>query len=123
MPEENESGHKLAGRLYATMRMLKFLSEPSGPKPVANEELAGRDSPRERIHALKLDLFKDLVVTVQKGRHAKAVGEVFRAIPALVPRQSVAFEKNLGVHELAEFNAGYRTQLADLKEAYPELIE
>jgi len=123
MPEQNESGHKLAGRLYATMRVLKSLTEPSGPKPVGDEELAGQDSPRERVQALKLDLFNDLVATVQKGRHAKAVGEMFRAMPALVPRQSVAFDKNLGEHGLAEFNAGYRAQLAELKEAYPELVE
>ncbi|MFE1589597.1 hypothetical protein ACFW6Q_28415 [Streptomyces sp. NPDC058737] len=123
MPEQNESGHKLAGRLYATMRVLKSLAEPSGPKPVGDEELAGQDSPRERVQALKLDLFNDLVATVQKGRHAKAVGEMFRAMPALVPRQSVAFDKNLGKRGLAEFNAGYRAQLADLKEAFPELVE
>ncbi|AIJ15691.1 hypothetical protein ACN6LC_000153 [Streptomyces violaceoruber] len=122
MPEQNESGHKLAGRLYATMRVLKSLTEPSGPKPVGDEELAGQDSPRERVQALKLDLFNDLVSTLQKGRHAKAVGEMFRAMPALVPRQSAAFDKNLGKRGLAEFNAGHRAQLAELKEAYPELI-
>lgn len=122
MPDQNESGHKLAGRLYATMRVLKFLTKPSGAKPVA-DELKGQDSPSERIRALELDLFKDLVATVQKGRHTKAAGEVFRAIPALVPRQGVALEKNLGVHGLAEFNAGYRAQLADFKEAFPELVE
>ncbi|MFD0458325.1 hypothetical protein ACFQ2H_25575 [Streptomyces violaceoruber] len=105
MPEQNESGHKLAGRLYATMRVLKSLTEPSGPKPVGDEELAGQDSPRERVQALKLDLFNDLVATLQKGRHAKAVGEMFRAMPALVPRQSAAFDKNLGKRGLAEFNA------------------
>ncbi|AIV36333.1 MULTISPECIES: hypothetical protein [Streptomyces] len=123
MPEQNESGHKLAGRLYATMRVLKSLTEPSGPKPAGDEELTGQDSPRERVQALKLDLFNDLVATVQKGRHAKAVDEMFRAMPALVPRQSVAFDKNLGERGLAEFNAGYRAQLADLKEAFPELVE
>ncbi len=122
MPEQNESGHKLAGRLYATMRVLKSLARPSEPKPVVDEELKGQDSPSERIQALKLDLFKDLVVTLQKSRHAKAAGEVFREIPALVPRQSVAFDKNLGERGLAEFNAGYRAQLAELKEAYPELV-
>ncbi|GGZ43042.1 MULTISPECIES: hypothetical protein [Streptomyces rochei group] len=123
MPDQNESGHRLAGRLYATMRVLKFLTKPSGARPVADERLSGQDSPSERIRALELDLFKDLVATVQKGRHAKAAGEVFRAIPALVPRQSVAFEKNLGVHGLAEFNAGYRAQLAEFKETFPELVE
>ncbi|CAL9573443.1 hypothetical protein ABZT26_11950 [Streptomyces sp. NPDC005395] len=123
MPEQNESGHRLAGRLYATMRVLKSLTEPSGPKPVGDEELKGQDSPCKRIRALELDLFKDLVATVQNGRHAKAVGEVFRAIPALVPKQRVALEKNLGKQPLAEFNAGYRAQLADLKEAFPELVE
>ncbi|WP_217254353.1 hypothetical protein [Streptomyces sp. AC602_WCS936] len=123
MPDQNESGHKLAGRLYATMRVLKFLTKPSGAKPVADEELKGQDSPSERVRDLELDLFKDLVAAVQKGRHAKAAGEVFRAIPALVPRQSVAFDKNLGEHGLAEFNAGYRAQLAAFKEAFPELVE
>ncbi|MEV5015174.1 hypothetical protein ACIGW1_17360 [Streptomyces sp. NPDC053780] len=122
MPDQNESGHRLAGRLYATMRVLKYLTRPSGAKPVADEELNGQDSPSERIRALELDLFKDLVATVQRGRHVKAAGEVFRAIPALVPRQSAAFEKNLGVYGLAEFNAGYRAQLADFEEAFPELF-
>jgi hypothetical protein len=121
--EQNESGHKLAGRLYATMRVLKFLTAPSGPKPVVGERLEGQDSPRKRIRALELDLYKDLVNAVQKGRHAKAAGEVFRSIPALVPRQGVALEKNLGERGLAEFNAGYRAQLAELKEAFPELVE
>ncbi|MDN3251345.1 hypothetical protein [Streptomyces sp. MA25(2023)] len=123
MSEQNESGHKLAGRLYATMRVLKFLTAPSGPKPVAEERLEGQDSPRKRIRALELDLFKDLVAAVQNGRHAKAAGEVFRAVPALVPRQGVALEKNLGERALAEFNAGYRAQLAEFKEAFPELVE
>ncbi|MCZ9352910.1 hypothetical protein NGM36_24590 [Streptomyces mutabilis] len=123
MSEQNESGHKLAGRLYAAMRVLKFLTAPSGPKPVVEERLEGQDSPRKRIRALELDLFKDLVAAVQNGRHAKAAGEVFRAVPALVPRQGVALEKNLGERALAEFNAGYRAQLAEFKQAFPELVE
>ncbi|MFI8945160.1 hypothetical protein ACIGO6_01415 [Streptomyces sp. NPDC053750] len=122
MPEPNESGQMMAGRLYATLRVLKFLAKPDSPKPTAQDEFGGKDRPRDRIQALKLDPFEDLVTAVQQGRNAKALGEVFCALPALVPPKK-ALNDNLGEPELAEFNAGYRAQLTTLKEALPKLLE
>ncbi|MFA3872329.1 hypothetical protein ABS735_01295 [Streptomyces sp. MMCC 100] len=123
MPEQKESGQRLAGRLYATLRVLKFIADPDGsPKPTVRDEFKDKDSPRQRIQALKLDLFEDLVTAVQKGRHAKAMAEVFGAMPAMVPLKEGDLGHNLGVRELAEFNAGYRAQLAPLKEALPRLL-
>lgn len=113
----------MAGRLYATLRVLKFLAKPDSPKPTAQDDLGGKDCPRDRIQALRLDPFKDLVAAVQQGRNAKALGEVFCAIPALVPPKKAALNVNLGEPELAEFNAGYRAQLTTLKEALPKLLD
>ncbi|MGC9436551.1 hypothetical protein [Streptomyces sp. WG5] len=123
MAEQRESGQRLAGRLYATLRVLKFLVDSGAPKPAVRDKFEGKDSPRRRIQDLELDLFDDLVTAVQRERHAKAVGEVFGAIAALVPTQAVALDKNLGLPELADFNAGHRAQLAALKEEFPELVE
>ncbi|MGW4547584.1 hypothetical protein ACWEN4_14525 [Streptomyces violaceorubidus] len=123
MPEQRESGQRLAGRLYATLRVLKFIADPVGsPKPTVRDEFKDKDSPRRRIQALKLDLFEDLVTAVQKGRHAAAMAEVFGAMPAMVPLKEGDLGHNLGVRELAEFNAGYRAQLTALKEALPRLL-
>jgi hypothetical protein len=123
MPEQRESGQRLAGRLYATLRVLKFIADPGSPRPTAQDEFKDKDSPRQRIQALKLDLFEDLVTAVQKGRHAKEMAEVFRAMPAVVPLKQGALKDNLGTPELAEFNAGYRAQLTTLKEALPKLLD
>ncbi|MFJ8808006.1 hypothetical protein [Streptomyces sp. NPDC102490] len=124
MPEQRESGQRLAGRLYATLRVLKFIADPGGsPKPTVRDEFKDKDSPRQRIQALKLDLFEDLVTAVQRGRHAKAMAEVFRAMPAVVPLKQGALKDNLGTPELAEFNAGYRAQLTTLKGALPTLLD
>ncbi|MFF4471015.1 hypothetical protein ACFYZ3_15780 [Streptomyces sp. NPDC001599] len=124
MPEQKESGQRLAGRLYATLRVLKFIADPGGThKPTVRDEFKDKDSPRSRIQALKLDLFEDLVTAVQKGRHAKAMAEVFGAMPAMVPLKEGDLGHNLGVRELAEFNAGYRAQLTTLKEALPKLLD
>ncbi|EHN73121.1 hypothetical protein ACWDF1_01295 [Streptomyces coelicoflavus] len=124
MPDQKESGEKLAGRLYATLRVLKFIADPgSGVKPTVRDEFKDKDSPRQRIQALKLDLFENLVTAVQKGRHAKAMAEVFGAMPSVVPLRQGAIEHNLGERELAEFNAGYRDQLGILKEALPKLLD
>ncbi|MGW8062751.1 hypothetical protein ACVV2G_10830 [Streptomyces ziwulingensis] len=122
MPEQKESGQKLAGRLYATLRVLKFIADPGSPQPSVQDEFKDKDSPRQRIQALKLDLFEDLVTAVQKGRHAQAMAEVFAAMPAVVPLKQGALKDNLGRPELAEFNAGYRAQLTTLKEALPKLL-
>ncbi|CAM5237986.1 hypothetical protein [Streptomyces sp. NPDC005930] len=123
MPAQKESGERLAGRLYATLRVLKFVANPrSGPKPTAKDEFTDKDSPRSRIQALKLDLFEDLVTAVQKGRHAEAMSEVFRAMPSVVPLKHGALQDNLGGRALAEFNAGYRAQLAAFEKALPRLL-
>ncbi|MCQ4201360.1 hypothetical protein ACFW5W_11530 [Streptomyces sp. NPDC058783] len=123
MPDQKESGEKLAGRLYATLRVVKFVANPrSGPRPTTEDRFKDKDSPRRRIQALKLDLFEDLVTAVQKGRHAEAMAEVFRAMPSVVPLRHGALQDNLGERELAEFNAGYQAQLGALKEALPELL-
>ncbi|WP_217143965.1 hypothetical protein [Streptomyces sp. AC627_RSS907] len=123
MPEQKESGQRLAGRLYATLRVLKFIADSRSAKPTLQDEFKDKDSPRQRIQALKLDLFEDLVTAVQKGRHAEAMAEVFRAMPAVVPLKQGALKDNLGKPELAEFNAGYRAQLTTLKETVPELFD
>ncbi|AQS69485.1 hypothetical protein [Streptomyces pactum] len=123
MTERNESGHRLAGRLYATLRVLRFLTRADSPKPALEDEFKEKDSPRQLIDALRLDPFEDLLAAVHRGRHVKALGEVFRAIPALVPLREAALKDNLGTRPLAEFNAGYRAQLADLKEALPKLLD
>ncbi|MER7962112.1 MULTISPECIES: hypothetical protein [Streptomyces] len=123
MPEQRESDARLAGRLYATLRVLKFVADPhSGQRPTAEDEFGGKDSPHARIRALKLDLFEDLVSAVQRGRHAEATAEVLRVLPSVVPSQRAALHANLGERPLAEFNAGYRAQLASLREALPELL-
>jgi hypothetical protein len=113
--EQNESGHRLAGRLYATLRVLKFLTRADSPKPALEDEFKEKDSPRQLIDAL--------LAAVHRGRHVKALGEVFRAIPALVPPREADLKDNLGTRPLAEFNAGYRAQLAELKEALPKLLD
>ncbi|MFE5600243.1 hypothetical protein ACFQ8O_13775 [Streptomyces coelicoflavus] len=124
MPDQKESGEKLAGRLYATLRVLKFIADPvRSPKPTVRDEFKDKDSPRQRIQALELDLFEDLVTAVQKGRHAKAMAEVFGTLHAVVPLRHGALQDNLGKPELAEFNAGYRAQLGVLKEALPKLLD
>ncbi|WP_121702812.1 hypothetical protein ACGH52_14215 [Streptomyces sp. BBFR25] len=124
MPEQRESGQRLAGRLYATLRVLKFIADPGGsPRPTVRDEFKDKDSPRQRIQALKLDLFEDLVTAVQKGRHAKAMAEVFGAMPAMVPLKEGDLGHNLGLRELAEFNAGYRAQLTTLKGTLPRLLD
>jgi hypothetical protein len=123
MPDQRESGQRVAGRLYATLRVLKFLVDSSAPKPSVEDSFDGKDCPRDRIQALRLDLFEDLVASVRKGRHVKAVSEVFRALPTLIPSQAVALDKNLGTPELAAFNAGHRAQLTSLKETFPELVD
>ncbi|WP_121747099.1 hypothetical protein [Streptomyces sp. E2N166] len=122
MPEQRESGQRLAGRLYATLRVLKFLAVPGSPKPTVQDEFQDKDSPNQRIQALRLDPFGVLVTAVQKGRHATAVGEVFRAIPAVVPAKEGALTDNLGTWGLAEFNAGHRAQIAALKEDLPSQL-
>ncbi|MFG2679271.1 hypothetical protein [Streptomyces sp. NPDC048392] len=122
MPEQRESGQRSAGRLYATLRVLKFIADPGSPKPTVQDEFKDKDSPRQRIQALQLDLFEDLVTAVQKGRHAKAMAEVFRAMPAVVPLKQGALKDNLGKPELVEFNAGYRAQLATLREVLPKVL-
>ncbi|MFH8972779.1 hypothetical protein [Streptomyces sp. NPDC017890] len=123
MPEPNESGQMLAGRLYATLRVLKFLAQPDSPKPSTWDEAEEKDRPRDRIEALRLDLFEDLVTAVQKGRNAQALSEVFCAIPALVPPKKAALNDNLGERALVDFNAGYRAQLTTLKKALPQLLD
>lgn len=112
----------MAGRLYATLRVLQFLARTGVPRPTVSEELKDKHSPRDRIQALGVDLFADLVTAVQEGRHAAAMGEVFRALPAVVPPRKAALDKNLGEWDLTEFNAGYRAQLTALQEALPEVL-
>ncbi|WP_395570807.1 hypothetical protein [Streptomyces sp. BK79] len=123
MPDQRESGQRVAGRLYATLRVLKFLVDSNAPKPSVEDTFGGKDRPRKWIQDLELNLLDALVTAVQKGRHAKAASEVFRALPALIPSQAVALDKNLSPPELAAFNAGHRAQLTSLKETFPELVD
>ncbi len=123
MPEQNESGEKAAGRLYATLRVLRFLAGADIPRPTAEDAFTEKDRPRDRIRALKADPFEDLVSAVRRGRHAKEAGEVFRTLTTVIPAQETALEKNLGERGLADFNAGYRAQLAKLGEMVPGVLD
>ncbi|MFC7882545.1 hypothetical protein ACFUVV_11805 [Streptomyces sp. NPDC057376] len=122
MPERRESGERLAGRLYATLRVLKFLAEPGAPKPTVEDAFTTKDSPYQRIQALRLDPFKALVAAAHKNRHTTATGEVFRALPAVVPPEESAYMNTLSPARLAEFNAGHRAQLMDLEKSVPDLL-
>ncbi|CAL9427841.1 hypothetical protein SUDANB58_01984 [Streptomyces sp. enrichment culture] len=122
MPEEQENGHRRAGRLYATLRVLRYLAQPGTVKPSERDDLKGKDSPGERIAALRQDVLADLFAATRKGDHAKAAGELFRAIPDLIPPQG-ALRHCIGEAEQKRFAEGYRAQLAELRGKHGGLLD
>ncbi|MGW0813877.1 hypothetical protein ACWD00_11595 [Streptomyces viridiviolaceus] len=120
MPEEKESGHRLAGRLYATLRVLKHLGAPAGAAPV-EEVREDKTGPAERIRDLRSEPFRELLAVRGNGRREAAV-ELFRSLPDLLPPQGVP-TATMNPQEIREFAEGHRAQLTDIKEKFPGLLK
>ncbi|MET8449808.1 hypothetical protein [Streptomyces sp. NPDC005209] len=124
MPEERgtgESGHKVAGRLYAALSVLHVVAA-SGRRLPGAERFTGKDSPQGRIQGLRSDPYDDLLrAHGRPGDHGKAAAEAFRAIPGLLPPRS-ALHDTISAKELDQFTAGYETQLAEYRKSYGSLL-
>jgi hypothetical protein len=121
MAEERESAHKRAGRLYATLRMLKYLGGAEGSRPGEGDEFGGKDSPLMRVRRLRTNPFADLLAAHHRGRHGEAAGELFAAVPGLLP-SFTALDTGINEEQQAEFTDGHRAQVAEMRKSFPGLF-
>ncbi|MFE2047220.1 hypothetical protein [Streptomyces sp. NPDC059459] len=121
MAEERESAHKRAGRLYATLRMLKHLGGAEGARPCEEDRFGGKDSPLMRVRRLRSNPFADLLNAHHRGRHGEAAGKLYAAVPGLLPSFAV-LDTGVNEDQLAQFTGGYRAQVAEMKESFPGLF-
>ncbi|WBO66188.1 hypothetical protein [Streptomyces camelliae] len=122
MPGESESQVRRSGRLFAAVAVLRFLADPGKRLPGA-DAFTGKDSPEQRINALKSNPYEALLeARKQGGARWEAAVTVFRSIPGLLEQGPLPHTDTIGQDRLPDFIAGYDAQLAQLKEDFPTLL-
>ncbi|MFI2640267.1 hypothetical protein [Streptomyces sp. NPDC018610] len=121
MPDPAASEHFLAGRLLAALWTARLLAGDGGTPPEAD------GFPEKAVPAKLLDegmksLTGHLVAARSRGTDRwEAAAEVFRGIPALLPREVP--DKTMGAGEQKAFTDGYAEQLATHAEKYGRLLK
>src|SRR5581483_3364872 len=113
MPEDNESAHSRAGRLFAALAALHFLAARGRTLP-GPDAFRPKDELPRRLQGLKEGLYDDLALArARGGAHWKAAAEVFRSVPSFL-EQGPLSPHTISLKESADHQAGYDAQLAAL---------
>ncbi len=121
MPEDNESAHSRAGRLFAALAALHFLAARGRTLP-GPDAFRPKDELPRRLQGLKEGLYDDLALArARGGAHWKAAAEVFRSVPSFL-EQGPLSPHTISLKESADHQAGYDAQLAALRKDFPGLL-
>ncbi|MFC9928773.1 hypothetical protein [Streptomyces sp. NPDC127190] len=122
MPEKSESQVRRSGRLFAAVAVLRLLAKPEVRLP-GPDAFQGKDSPAERIDALRSNPYDALLRARERGgRHWEAATAVLLSIPELLKDGPLPYSDCISRVELKDFTDGYDDQLAAYREKFAALL-
>ncbi|MFJ9734287.1 hypothetical protein ACIRUL_23560 [Streptomyces sp. NPDC101171] len=124
MPEENESGFKRSGRLFAALAVLRHLASADA-ELLGPDDCGPKDNVLDRIRRTKYYehySYGELVRLRGKGGQTwEAAKEVFRVVPDLL-HPGVLPPGTFSDRDLAQHRAGYDAQMAEYRKKWPKLF-